>query len=251
MRTYDVVIVGGGVVGCAIARRLSLTHADASPLLEAASDVGEGASKGNSGIATCGAETHARHARVAADPGLGATAGSRSAPRSTRRSSGSARSASRSPPTTRRGCRRCSPRRARTASPPRSSPAPRRARLEPLVDARRPRRAARAGRRHHRPDPAHVGYAELAARNDASILRVHPGDRLRARGRPADAGGHDPRPVGARFVVNAAGVEADTVAGAGRRRGARELAAARARPGCSTASSGGSFAKIVGGIPTR
>jgi len=56
MRTYDVVIVGGGVVGCAIARRLSLTRATVA-LLEAASDVGEGASKGNSGIATCGAET--------------------------------------------------------------------------------------------------------------------------------------------------------------------------------------------------
>ena len=56
VRTYDVVIVGGGVVGCAIARRLSLTRATVA-LLEAASDVGEGASKGNSGIATCGAET--------------------------------------------------------------------------------------------------------------------------------------------------------------------------------------------------
>ena len=56
MRTFDVVIVGGGVVGCAVARRLSLTRA-AVAVVEAASDVGEGASKGNSGIATCGAET--------------------------------------------------------------------------------------------------------------------------------------------------------------------------------------------------
>ena len=56
MRTFDVVIVGGGVVGCAVARRLSLTRATVA-VVEAATDVGEGASKGNSGIATCGAET--------------------------------------------------------------------------------------------------------------------------------------------------------------------------------------------------
>src|SRR6478672_5843484 len=52
---YDVVIVGGGVVGCAIARRLSFTTARVA-LVEAADDVGEGASKGNTGIATCGAD---------------------------------------------------------------------------------------------------------------------------------------------------------------------------------------------------
>ena len=55
MRDYDVVIVGGGVVGCAIARRLSFTTARVA-LVEAAGDVGEGASKGNTGIATCGAD---------------------------------------------------------------------------------------------------------------------------------------------------------------------------------------------------
>jgi glycerol-3-phosphate dehydrogenase len=54
-RSYDVVIVGGGVVGCAIARRLSFTTASVA-LLEAANDVGEGASKGNTGITTCGAD---------------------------------------------------------------------------------------------------------------------------------------------------------------------------------------------------
>ena len=51
----DVVIVGGGVVGCAIARRLSFTTASVT-LIEAAHDVGEGASKGNTGITTCGAD---------------------------------------------------------------------------------------------------------------------------------------------------------------------------------------------------
>jgi glycerol-3-phosphate dehydrogenase len=52
---YDVVVVGGGVIGCAIARRLSLTTARVA-VVEAAHDVGEGASKGNTGIATCGAD---------------------------------------------------------------------------------------------------------------------------------------------------------------------------------------------------
>jgi glycerol-3-phosphate dehydrogenase len=52
---YDVVIVGGGVVGCAIAWRLSFTTASVA-LLEAGHDVGDGASKGNTGIATCGAD---------------------------------------------------------------------------------------------------------------------------------------------------------------------------------------------------
>ncbi len=54
-RDYDVVIVGGGVVGCAIAHRLSFTTARVA-VLEAAHDVGEGASKGNTGITTCGAD---------------------------------------------------------------------------------------------------------------------------------------------------------------------------------------------------
>ena len=53
----DVVVIGGGVVGCAIACRLSCTTARVT-LIEAAHDVGEGASKGNTGIATCGADCH-------------------------------------------------------------------------------------------------------------------------------------------------------------------------------------------------
>ncbi len=70
-RGYDVVIVGAGVVGAAIARRLSLTTARVA-LIEAAHDVGEGASKGNTGIATCGADCtpgtlEARLVRASAD----------------------------------------------------------------------------------------------------------------------------------------------------------------------------------------
>lgn len=48
-RTFDVAIVGGGVVGCAVARRLTLAGASVV-LLEKGSDILCGASKGNSAI---------------------------------------------------------------------------------------------------------------------------------------------------------------------------------------------------------
>src|SRR5438067_113198 len=51
----DVLVIGGGVVGCAVAWRLSTTHARVT-LVEAAHDVCEGASKGNTGIATSGGD---------------------------------------------------------------------------------------------------------------------------------------------------------------------------------------------------
>jgi glycerol-3-phosphate dehydrogenase len=47
---FDVVVIGGGVIGTAIAARLSRTNASVC-LVEAAADVAEGASKGNAGIA--------------------------------------------------------------------------------------------------------------------------------------------------------------------------------------------------------
>ena len=50
---YDVIIIGGGVVGCAIARELS-KHDRKIALLERASDVCEGSSKANSGIIHAG-----------------------------------------------------------------------------------------------------------------------------------------------------------------------------------------------------
>ncbi|MEO7371554.1 MAG: FAD-dependent oxidoreductase, partial [Ilumatobacteraceae bacterium] len=43
---YDVVVVGGGVVGCAVARLLSHHHL-AVAVLEAGPDVGAGTSKAN------------------------------------------------------------------------------------------------------------------------------------------------------------------------------------------------------------
>lgn len=50
---YDVVIIGGGVVGCAIARELSRYHLRAA-LLERSIDVSEGTSKANSAIVHSG-----------------------------------------------------------------------------------------------------------------------------------------------------------------------------------------------------
>lgn len=47
---FDVVVIGGGVLGTAVAARLSSTTARVC-LLEAESDVAEGASKGNAGVA--------------------------------------------------------------------------------------------------------------------------------------------------------------------------------------------------------
>eukprot|EP00965_Chrysotila_dentata_P248848 6208569-Pleurochrysis_carterae.AAC.1 len=51
--TYDVAIVGGGCIGAAIARELAKTDASVV-LFEAADDVSQGATKGNSGIVHAG-----------------------------------------------------------------------------------------------------------------------------------------------------------------------------------------------------
>lgn len=50
---YDILIIGGGVVGCALARKLSCYQGNIA-LLEAAEDVADGASKANSGIVHAG-----------------------------------------------------------------------------------------------------------------------------------------------------------------------------------------------------
>ncbi|MDD4292157.1 MAG: NAD(P)/FAD-dependent oxidoreductase [Clostridia bacterium] len=50
---YDVIIIGGGVIGCSILRRLSLTNQRVL-LLEKGSDVAVGASRANSGIVHAG-----------------------------------------------------------------------------------------------------------------------------------------------------------------------------------------------------
>ena len=51
--TYDVAIIGAGCIGAAVARELSKTHASVV-VLEAADDVCQGATKGNSGIVHAG-----------------------------------------------------------------------------------------------------------------------------------------------------------------------------------------------------
>ena len=50
---YDVIIIGAGVVGCALARKLSQYNGRIA-VLEAAEDVSDGASKANSGIVHAG-----------------------------------------------------------------------------------------------------------------------------------------------------------------------------------------------------
>lgn len=51
--SYDVVVIGGGCIGAAVARELSKSTASVL-LLEAADDVTQGATKGNSGIVHAG-----------------------------------------------------------------------------------------------------------------------------------------------------------------------------------------------------
>jgi len=46
--TYDVIVVGAGVVGCAMARRFTLEGAQVL-IVEKSEDILDGASKGNSG----------------------------------------------------------------------------------------------------------------------------------------------------------------------------------------------------------
>ncbi len=53
----NIIIIGGGVVGCAVARLLSRYNADVT-VLEAGSDVADGASKANSGIVHAGFDAH-------------------------------------------------------------------------------------------------------------------------------------------------------------------------------------------------
>ena len=50
---YDVIIIGAGVSGCAVARELARTEMKIA-VLEKASDVCEGTSKANSGIVHAG-----------------------------------------------------------------------------------------------------------------------------------------------------------------------------------------------------
>ena len=83
MQTYtDILIVGGGVVGCALARELSLRCKADVLVAERACDVAEGASKANSGIVHAGfdAKPGTEKARLnVAGAGSSASRSSRSA----------------------------------------------------------------------------------------------------------------------------------------------------------------------------
>jgi glycerol-3-phosphate dehydrogenase len=245
---YDVVIVGGGVVGSAVAWRLSFTTA-AVALVEAANDVGEGASKGNTGIATCGADCA---------PGtLEADLVTRSSPRweslcaaldTPWRRAGTLAVAVESDEERglthlvdqahRNGCR------AEIVSGDAARE------LEPLVT-----RDARAA--VHIPDDGIVdslrltiGYAELAARNGVDVLTATPVTGLERDGERIVAV-HTPwGRVGARFVVNAAGVEAGRISALA---GGDEFAMwpRQGQYWLLDRELGGRFRKIVGGVPTE
>jgi glycerol-3-phosphate dehydrogenase len=244
---YDVLIIGGGVVGCAVARRLSFTTARVA-LVEAAADVGEGASKGNTGIATCGADC---------PPGsLEAELVTRSAP------GWEALTASLDTPWERLGTlcvalteadeaglahlrdqARANGCRAEVVDGPTARA------LEPLVSE-----SARAAL--HLPDDGIVdslrltlGYAELAARNGVTFHLSAPVTAL-----AEVPGGWDvetPRGrLRARFLVNAAGVEADTVAALA----GGEPMRCWPRQGqywLLDRELGARFRKVVGGVPTE
>jgi glycerol-3-phosphate dehydrogenase len=246
-RSYDVVIIGGGVVGCAIARRLSFTTASVA-LLEAAHDVGEGASKGNTGITTCGADC---------TPGtLEAKLVRRSAP------GWEALCASLDTPFERLGTlcvaltgddeQRLEPlleeARANDAEAEIVAGAAVRA-LEPLV-------TDQALAALHIPDDGiidslrlTIGYAELAARNGVDVHLSCPVTGFDTEG-DAITGVRTPDGVfSARFVVNAAGVEADHIS----ELAGGELFRCWPRQGqywLLDRELGGRFAKVVGGVPT-
>ena len=209
MRDYDVVIVGGGVVGCAIARRLSFTTARVV-LVEAAEDVGEGASKGNTGIATCGADCPpgSLEAELVArsSPGWESLCASLDTP--FRRIGGLAVATTEAEERA-LGALLANARANRCAAEIVSGDGARA--IEPLVAP-----AARAAL--HVPadgivDPLRltVGYAELAARNGVDVHLGSPVTGFRALGERLTHIETARGPLAAGFVVNAAGIEADTI----------------------------------------
>jgi glycerol-3-phosphate dehydrogenase len=210
VRDYDVVIVGGGVVGCAIARRLSFTTARVA-LVEAADDVGEGASKGNTGIATCGADCPPGSLEAElvtrSSPGWEALCATLDTP--FRRIGGLA--VARTPEE--EGTLQSLLQNARANGCDAEIVTGERARaIEPMLTP-----SARAAL--HVPadaivDPLRltIGYAELAARNGVDVLLDTPATGFRTAGERLTHVETPRGPLAAGFVVNAAGIEADTIA---------------------------------------
>jgi glycerol-3-phosphate dehydrogenase len=245
---YDVVIIGAGVVGCAIARRLSLTTARVA-VVEAASDVGEGASKGNTGIATCGADcapgTLEAQLVTRSAPGWEALCGSLDTPWERIGTLCVATSPEQQPALAHlrdqahaNGCR------AELVSADAARE------LDPLVT---PDLHAAL----HLPDDGIVdslrltiGYAELAARNGVRFLFNAPVRQIECQGEEIShvtAGGTRLR---ASFVVNAAGVQADTVSALA---GGEEFRCwpRQGQYWLLDRELGGRLRKVVGGVPTE
>jgi glycerol-3-phosphate dehydrogenase len=242
-----VVVIGGGVVGCAIACRLSTTGARVT-LVEAAHDVCEGASKGNTGIATSGGDCHP--GTLEADL--------------VRRSS----------PGWEELCARLDTPFRRVGTLAVALTEEQEARLPELLQEARETGAAAeivTGRQARKLEPLitdqaraalyfpddgildsirlTIGYAELAARNGVEVVRSAPvyeierdGDQIVA----VVAGG---RRIATRSVVNAAGLEADTISGLA----GGERFRTWPRQGqywLLDRELGGRFRKVVGGVPT-
>ena len=200
----DVVVVGGGIVGCAIARALAGTNLSVT-LVEARDDVGDGTSKANTALLHTGYRRHARHARVA-------TGGARL--RAARRLCGADRHPGR---THRRAAGRMD--RGGTRRPPGSEGQGRTERLPPLRD-RHGRRGVPAGARS---GSRRTGRADRARRVDHLHLDHQPRAGHRrgcARCAPAARRAGDRAVVGdghttlqttrgdvrGRWVINAAGL---------------------------------------------
>ena len=247
MTGVDVAIVGGGVVGCAIARELSFSQASVL-LLEAAHDVCEGASKGNTGIATSGADCTAGT--------LECDLVTRSSPRWEQLC------ATLDTPFHRIGTLAVALTEEQEQRLPElldeAHAAGARAEivsgeaargLEPLLTT-----DARAAL--HFPDDGIVdsirltiGYAELACRNGVEVRRSSPVVGVRSEGGRILAVRTPDALITARCVVNAAGLGADTLSALA---GGDEFATwpRKGQYWLLDREIGGRFAKVVGGVPT-
>jgi glycerol-3-phosphate dehydrogenase len=247
-RDYDIVVVGGGVVGCAIAWRLSFTTARVA-LVEAAHDVGEGASKGNTGIATSGADclpgTLEADLVTRSSPRWDELCGSLDTPWRRIGTLAVAMTAEEE-----RGLRHLRDQALENGCRAELVSGEEARALEPLI-------AADAKAAVHIPDDGIVdslrltiGYAELAARNGVDVLTGTPVTGFEGRdGRIAavrTARGH----LTARFVVNAAGLEAGRISAlAGGDE--FEMWPRQGQYWLLDRELGGRFGKIVGGVPTE
>jgi glycerol-3-phosphate dehydrogenase len=243
----DVVVIGGGVVGCAVAWRLSSTGARVT-LVEAAHDLCEGASKGNTGIATSGGDCHPGTLELElvrrSSPGWEALCTRLDTPfhRIGTLAVALTEDDERRLPELLRDAHDCgAAAEIVTGDQARA--------LEPLVSDE-----ARAAL--HFPDDGiidsirlTIGYAELAARNGVEVLRGAPVHSIERDGDRIVAVTAGDRRIATRSVVNAAGVEADTISGLA----GGETFRTWPRQGqywLLDRELGGRFRKVVGGVPT-